>query len=81
MSYNQEQREEIYCSLTGFLQTKLKGLVVTGSPESNTSAEPLMKVKLPQLSIPMFSGHLQDWVAFKDTFFSTGRKQSHYAQY
>ena len=72
-SHNQEQREEVeerYCSLTGFLQTKLKGFVVTGSPESNASAEPLMKVKLPQLSIPMFSGHLQDWVAFKDTFLS-----------
>jgi hypothetical protein len=72
-SYNQQQREEMeerYCYLTGFIQTKLKEREVSGSHESNVISEPAMKVILPQLSIPMFSGHLQDWVTFKDTFLS-----------
>ena len=72
-SYNQQQREEMeerYCHLTGFSQTKLKELKVTGAPEPNVNTEPSVKVKLPQLSIPMFSGHLQDWITFKDTFLS-----------
>ena len=72
-SYNQQQREEMeerYCHLTGFIQTKLKELEVTGSPEPNGNAEPSVKVKLSQLSIPIFSGQLQDWVTFKDTFLS-----------
>jgi len=62
-SYNQQQREEMeerYCHLTGFIQTKLKELEVTGPPELNMTSEPSVKVKLPQLSIPMFSGQLQD---------------------
>jgi len=70
-SYNQQQREEMeerYCHLTGFIQTKLKELEVTGAPESNGNFEPSVKVKLPQLSIPRFSGHLQYWVTFKDIF-------------
>jgi Protein of unknown function (DUF1759). len=72
-SYNQQQREKMeerYCYLTGFFQTKMKELEVTGLLESNINAEPLMQVKLPQLSIPTFSGQLQDWVTFKDTFLS-----------
>jgi hypothetical protein len=48
----------------------LKELEVTGTPEPNGKFEPLVKVKLPQLSIPRFSGHLQDWVTFKHTFLS-----------
>jgi hypothetical protein len=71
--YNQQQREEMeerYCYLTGFIKTKLKEREISGSLESNVISEPAMKVKLPQLSIPMFSGHLQDWVTFKDTFLS-----------
>jgi len=70
-SYNQQQREEMeerYCHLTGFIQTKLKELEVTRPPEPNMTSEPSVKAKLLQLSIPMFSGHLQDWVTFKDTF-------------
>ena len=72
-SYNQQQREEMeerYCHLTGFIQSKLKELEVTLTPESNVNVEPSVKVKLPQLSIPKFSGQLQDWVTFKDTFLS-----------
>ena len=72
-SYNQQQREEMeerYCHLTGFIQSKLKELEITVSPESNVNMEPSVKVKLPQLSIPKFSGQLQDWVTFKDTFLS-----------
>lgn len=72
-SYNQQQREEMeerYCHLTGFIQSKLKELEVTAAPESNVNVEPAVKVKLPQLSIPKFSGQLQDWVTFKDTFLS-----------
>ena len=72
-SYNQQQREEMeerYCHLTGFIQTNLKELEFTGPPELNMTSEPSMKVKLPQLSIPMFSGQLQEWVTFKDTFLS-----------
>jgi len=62
--------EERYCHLTGFIQNKLKELEITGTSEPNVNPEPSVKVKLPQLSIPMFSGHLQDWVTFKDTFLS-----------
>jgi len=72
-SYNQQQRKEMeerYFHLTGFIQTKLKELEITGTSEPNVNPEPSVKVKLPQLSIPMFSGHLQDWVTFKDTFLS-----------
>jgi hypothetical protein len=72
-SYNQQQREEMeerYCHLTGFIQTKLKELEVTGTPELNGNFEQLVKVRLPQLSIPRFSGHLQDWITFKDIFLS-----------
>ena len=72
-SYNQQQREEMeerYCHLIGFIQTKLKQLEITGPPESNVNPEPSAKVRLPQLPIPMFSGHLQDWVTFKETFLS-----------
>jgi hypothetical protein len=43
---------------------------LTGVPELNVTTEPSVKVKLPQLSIPKFSGNLQDWVTFKDTFLS-----------
>jgi len=72
-SFNQQQREEMeerYCHLTGFLQTKLKELKVKGASETNVNTEPSVKVKPPQLSIPVFSGHLQDWITFKDTFLS-----------
>jgi len=62
--------EERYCYLIGFIQTKLKQLEITGPLEPNVNSEPSAKVRLPQLSIPMFSGHLQDWVTFKYTFLS-----------
>jgi hypothetical protein len=48
----------------------MKELGLSGSPELNVTTEPSVKVKLPQLSIPKFSGSLQDWVTFKDTFLS-----------
>jgi hypothetical protein len=72
-SSNQQQREEMeerYCYLTGFIQTKLKELELSGSSELNVTTKPSLKVKLPQLSIPKFSGNLQDWVTFKDTLLS-----------
>ena len=72
-SNNQQQcdeMEERYCYLIGFIQTKMKELEVVGAPELNVTTEPSVKVKLPQLSIPKFSGNLQDWVTFKDTFLS-----------
>jgi hypothetical protein len=72
-SENQQQREEMderYCYLTGFIQTKMKELELSGSPELNVTTEPSVKVRLPQLSIPKFSGNLQDWVTFKETFLS-----------
>ena len=68
---NQQQRDEMddgYCYLTGFIQTKMKEIELVGAPELNVTGEPSVKVKLPQLSIPKFSGNLQDWVTFKDTF-------------
>jgi len=70
---SQQQRDEMeerYCYLTGFIQTKMKELELTGVPESNVTTELAVKPKLPQLSIPKFSGNLQDWVTFKDTFLS-----------
>jgi len=48
----------------------MKELEVAGAPEFNVTTELSVKVKLPQLSIPKFSGNLQDWVTFKDTFLS-----------
>jgi len=60
-SNNQQQRDEMeerYCYLTGFIQTKMKELEVEGAPELNVTTEPSVKVKLPQLSIPKFSGNL-----------------------
>jgi hypothetical protein len=52
--------EERYCYLTGFIQTKIKELELAGVPEFNATTEPVVKPKLPQLSIPKFSGNLQD---------------------
>jgi len=63
-----DEMEESYCYLTGFIQTKMKELEVAGAPERNVTSEPSVKVKLPQLSVPKFSGNLQDWVTFKDSF-------------
>ena len=48
----------------------MKELELTGFPESNVMTELVVKPKLPQMSIPKFSGNLQDWVTFKDTFLS-----------
>jgi hypothetical protein len=62
--------EEGYCYLTRFIQTKMKELELAGVPELNVTTELSIKVKLPKLSIPKFSGNLQDWVTFKDTFLS-----------
>jgi hypothetical protein len=63
--------EERYCYLTGFIQTKIKKkLELTGVPEPNAATEPIVKARLSQLSIPKFSGNLQDWITFKDTFSS-----------
>ena len=70
---SQQQRDEMeerYCYLTGFIQTKMKELELTGVPETNVTTELVVKPKLPQLSIPKFGGNLQDWVTFKDTFLS-----------
>jgi len=72
-SNNQQQHDEMeerYCYLTEFIQTKMKELEVAEAPDINVTTEPSVKVKLPQLSIPKFSGNLPDWVTFKDTFLS-----------
>ena len=72
-SKDQQQRDEMeerYCYLTGLIQSKVKVPELSGSPELNVTTEPSVKVKLPQLSIPKFSGNLQDWVTFTDTFLS-----------
>ena len=69
-SNSQQQRDEMeerYCYLTGFIQTKMKELELTMVPESNVTTELVVKPKFPQLSVPKFSGNLQDWVTFKDT--------------
>jgi len=63
--------EESYCYLTGFIQTKLKEVELTGVPESNVMTELVVKPKLPQLSIPKFSSNLQVLVTFKDTSLSS----------
>jgi hypothetical protein len=63
-------KRQIYCYLTEFIQTKLKELKLSGTSGLNVTTEPSVKVKLPQLSIPKFSGTLQDWITFKDTFLS-----------
>jgi len=70
---NQQQHDEMeerYCYLTGFIQTRMKEFELSGSPELNVTTEPSVKIKLLQLSLPKFSGNLQDWVTFKDTFLS-----------
>jgi Protein of unknown function (DUF1759). len=48
----------------------MKELELAAAPELNVNTEPSVKVKHPQLSLPKFSGKLQDWVTFKDRFFS-----------
>jgi len=48
----------------------MKELELTGAPEPNVTTEPVVKPKLQQLKIHKFSGNLQDWVTFKDTFLS-----------
>ena len=61
---SQQQRDEMeerYCYLTGFIPQKMKEPELTGVPESNVTTELVVKPKLPQLSIPKFSGNLQDW--------------------
>jgi hypothetical protein len=45
----------------------MKELELAGAPGLNVTTEPSVKVKLTQLSIPKFSGNLQDWVTFKDS--------------
>ena len=60
-SENQQQHDEMegrYCYLTGFIQTKMKELELSGFPELNVTTEPSVKVKFLQLSIPKFSGNL-----------------------
>jgi hypothetical protein len=72
-SNNQQQcdeMEEICCYLSGFIETKLKKHEPTGPPVLNVTTKPSVKVRLPQLSVLEFSGNLQDWATFKDTFFS-----------
>jgi hypothetical protein len=63
--------EERYCCLTGFIQTKMKQLELSGPPELNVTTELSVKLRLTQLSIPKFSGNLQDWFVVKDTFLSS----------
>jgi hypothetical protein len=47
-----DEMEERYCYLTGFIQTKMKELELSGSPELIVTFEQSVKVKLPQLSVP-----------------------------
>ena len=49
---------------------KINELELTGVPKSKVMTELVVKPKLPQSSIPKFSGNLQGWVTFKDTFLS-----------
>jgi len=47
-SNNQQQNDEMeerYCYLTGFIQTKMKELEVAEAPELNVTTEPSVKVK------------------------------------
>jgi hypothetical protein len=74
-SKGQQQRDEMeerYRYLTGLIlvQSKMKEPELSGSPELHVTTEPSVKVRLPQLSVLKFSGNLQDWVTFKDTFLS-----------
>lgn len=34
------------------------------------TTEPVVQVKLPQLSLPHFNGHVSEWITFKETFLS-----------
>jgi hypothetical protein len=45
-------------------------LELAAVPELNVTTEPSGTVQRPQLSIPTFSGNLQVWVTFRDTFLS-----------
>jgi hypothetical protein len=70
---SQQQRDEMeerYCYLTAFIETKMKELEPAGVQELNATTEQVVKPKFPQLSVPKFSGNLQDWFTFKDTFLS-----------
>jgi hypothetical protein len=72
-SNSQQQCDEMegrYCYLTGFIQTKMKELELEGVPQLNATTELVVEPKLPQLSVPKFSGNLQDCITFKGTFLS-----------
>jgi hypothetical protein len=62
--------EERYCNLEGFIQGKMKEPEISEPSHPNITTGPSIKVRLPQLLIPNFTGNLQEWVTFKDTFMS-----------
>jgi hypothetical protein len=61
-----KERTEIenrYCFLLSFIQARLKNVQ---SRQSNiVPTEPVVQVKLPQLSLPHFNGNISEWVTFK----------------
>jgi hypothetical protein len=67
----EKERTEIenrYCFLLSFIQGRLKDVQ---SRQSNiVPTEPVVQVKLPQLSLPHFNGNISEWVTFKETFLS-----------
>jgi hypothetical protein len=52
--------EERHCEMVTFIQGKMK--VLNNTQTMHVISNPSAKVRLPQLSIPNFSGHLQDWI-------------------
>lgn len=67
--------EEFYCSLKAKLYKK-RSLLQTGAtvavhPVGNAKPDVgLSHVKLPDIKLPVFSGQLNEWVVFRDTFSS-----------
>jgi hypothetical protein len=60
--------EERYFELVSFIQGKMK--VPNNNQTMHVISEPSENVRLPQLSIRNFSGHLPDWIILQETFMS-----------
>ncbi|XP_062537793.1 uncharacterized protein LOC134206117 [Armigeres subalbatus] len=65
-----EEFENRYCMVKGSLLKLLPAKVSVQRVDGNSGGQSAQhsKVKLPEISLPTFSGKLGDWVMFRDTF-------------
>lgn len=73
--YDYEKTEEEYIDYKSLLKEKLsilkpKPIVSNITSQVNKGSELRSNVRLPEISIPKFSGHYSEWVSFRDMFVS-----------